>query len=231
LAIKSGVAVPPHITRFTYKQYDYVFEHNEADHIYRCQQKTFYELPLLEYIASLKLSGTYIDVGAHIGNHAVFFATQCPSRRVYALESNPPSYDKLLINVAANQAHVDCRNLAALDRECRVEIRKSSAPFANTGMASVMAVLRGGYVYAKPLDFFADFRIPPVALIKLDIEGSEAPALLGAQRLIKLYYPLLAVEAQTEADRAAHAAILEPLGYQVIKTFGATPLHVWKHLP
>ncbi len=38
----------------------------------------FYEPDLLDFIASRGLSGVYVDIGAHIGNHTVFFAEECP---------------------------------------------------------------------------------------------------------------------------------------------------------
>lgn len=49
---------------------------SEQDLLYRGFALTgdFYEIVLLEYIKGLKIEGTYIDIGANIGNHAIFFA-------------------------------------------------------------------------------------------------------------------------------------------------------------
>jgi len=53
------------------------------------QYKTFYELNLLKKIASLNIGGVYIDGGANIGNHSIFFNHHCPSSKIYSIEINP----------------------------------------------------------------------------------------------------------------------------------------------
>jgi hypothetical protein len=67
------------------------------------RQNRFYEATMLNYIASLRLGGTYVDVGGYIGNHALFFAQHCPAARVHTFEPSPALYPALVANVAANQ--------------------------------------------------------------------------------------------------------------------------------
>jgi len=58
-------------------------------------QGHWYELPMLEFLRSLKVRGTYIDVGAYVGTFSLFASCFCPSNRVVAFEPNPVSYRKL----------------------------------------------------------------------------------------------------------------------------------------
>ena len=45
-----------------------------------------YEYDLLWAIAEKAPEGIYFDVGAHVGNHTSFFALECPSTKVIAVE-------------------------------------------------------------------------------------------------------------------------------------------------
>ena len=46
------------------------------------EKKEFYELKLLEKIRYLNIKGVYIDVGAHHGNHSIYFDKFCKSEKV-----------------------------------------------------------------------------------------------------------------------------------------------------
>ena len=49
--------------------------------------RTFYELEILEYIKNnIKNPGIFIDIGANIGNHTIYFAQVCNARLVYSYE-------------------------------------------------------------------------------------------------------------------------------------------------
>jgi hypothetical protein len=62
-----------------------------------------YEEPFLEYIRSLDLRGVYVDIGAHLGTHTVWFATMCPSTRVHAFEPLSRFADVVRRNVTLNE--------------------------------------------------------------------------------------------------------------------------------
>lgn len=49
-------------------------------------QNMFYEQDFLDYISSLQLEGSYLDVGGNIGNHALYFAMFCNSTVVHTFE-------------------------------------------------------------------------------------------------------------------------------------------------
>jgi hypothetical protein len=54
--------------------------------------------------------------------------------------------------------------------------------------------------------------MPPIRLIKIDIEGAEAALLLGARGLLRRDYPILVIEVWAD-KRAVVFPLLEELGY------------------
>ena len=59
---------------------------------------TAYELMLLEDAYTLGLTGSAFDVGAHIGNHTLYFAAVC-GFKVYAWEPHDGSLKQLHANL------------------------------------------------------------------------------------------------------------------------------------
>ena len=76
----------------------------EDDHIAKVVRntKTFYEVEMLRDIrARLFFAKCAVDVGAHVGNHTVFFAHVLGLRTI-AFEPNPASFRHLKANISAN---------------------------------------------------------------------------------------------------------------------------------
>ncbi len=64
------------VTEFTYSNQRIKIEGYHVDDLIFDRivtGKTFYENRLLEKARSLNLEGVYVDVGANIGNHSIFF--------------------------------------------------------------------------------------------------------------------------------------------------------------
>ena len=55
----------------------------------------------------MNIDGTYIDIGAHHGNHSVFFDKFCKSTRVISIEGNPFNFRYLCSNIKNN----NCNNI------------------------------------------------------------------------------------------------------------------------
>ena len=62
----------------------------------------FQEAVILKWIADRKLRGTYVDVGAHIGNHSLFFAAFCPSTKLISIEGHPEIRSLMVGNLKRN---------------------------------------------------------------------------------------------------------------------------------
>lgn len=190
-------------------------EVDETDHIGRIiATGHWYERDLLDDARQrVKGPGTAVDVGAHIGNHTLWFALLM-GLRVVALEPNPASYSQLAVNVAANR--IDARLIAAAAG--RAEGWGTSLPSTNpgnTGMARF--AVDGGPVPVFALD---ELGLTDVRLIKIDVEGTAADVLAGAQRLLTEQSPVV----YAEGDRDEIAAAL-PDGYECFGRFAKTPTY------
>ncbi len=135
---------------------------------------------------------TVLDVGASVGDSALFFAARCaPGGAVYAFEALPRSVAKLAENARLAAAPVYVVPLAAWDEPCRLRISGEDA-------ASSVIPGRGGaggeVVQAGTIDAVVRERaIPRVDFIKMDIEGAELCALHGAETTLRAWRPRLAL--------------------------------------
>ena len=174
-------------------------------------RRRFYEEDLLVAIAQRKLAGTYIDVGANIGNHTVFFAEHCPSTRVIAIEPRPDIFEVLKLNVAGTPAAWKVQTLCCAAGAAEGTGRLIQRVDGNAGSTAVTDMDVGNVDIAiRPLDMLVAYT--DVAVVKIDVEGYEELVLDGAVRLLE-QRPLLAIECQTEQQLAAVTGKLTPLGY------------------
>lgn len=194
----------------------------EYDHIARAvdKSKTFYERPLLDAIRKLRKKGTYIDVGAHVGNHTLFFSLCCPARKIIAIESDPETFQALALTCSGVN-RVDLHNVAAMDQEGAVCILRPDPD--NRGMNQVQWD-DAGMVCAQRLDALVNE--DDVVLIKLDVEGTEVHALRGATRLLE-QSPVLVVESRTPLDDRRIATFMSSVGYRRGLRFCKTPTYLW----
>ncbi len=175
-----------------------------------------YERKVLERIYRANLSGTAVDVGASIGNHALWFAAVC-GLRVIAVE--PLDHVRLAENVALNpDLDIEVWPYALGDRRYTGDV--TGAPAHVIGESFPEAGVR-----IRRLD---DAEVTDVSLLKIDVEGMEPQVLAGAVETIQRDWPLIFAEAIDTDARRRVAAVLEPLGYRHVKTYGATPLLEWE---
>jgi FkbM family methyltransferase len=202
-------------------------------------QGTFYEIDLLEHLADrVPPGGTYVDVGANIGNHTVYFA-KFMADHVIAIEPHPDLIPVLRRNLSRNAVtNVSVLTSAVGAREGvgRMALRRACALAANIGGSHVEIVEPAGPesaeaatppVLVSTLDrVLADFTHDRITLVKLDIEGMELAALQGATSLLTKERPQLVIELATSEARSAVRALLEGLGYEDVgRRFGWTPTY------
>jgi protein O-GlcNAc transferase len=142
------------------------YDVDASSHIGNCLLNVgWYERPNLDFIRDLKVVGNYVDVGAHIGTHSLFFSFFCPSKSVYAFEPKRDWYRKLVHNIREN----DDRKTVAFYRAL---LESSDA---------VLPADEGETFGVSPLDFFA---FEDVKLMKIDTEGTELRVLQGAKETL-----------------------------------------------
>lgn len=193
-----------------------------GDHIAQMirQTGTFYEAEMLADARSRLFYPTcVVDVGAHVGNHALYFAHVLGTRTL-AFEPNPVTFGHLETNIAANGLDQLCtlRNVAvgAASSKARVE----TAATENSGMARV-EIDPAGAVEVVSLDTALEDE-PAIDLIKIDVEGWELDVLRGSARILTRHRPLLYIEVMADNfDTVRHH--MEAAGYRCWKRFNVTP--------
>lgn len=180
-----------------------------------------YEAPLLEWIWSKQLQGVAVDVGAHIGNHTLWFAVVCGFDVVYAFE--PETSDDLERNIEINGANVRAE-------QCVLGATEGWAyQVAKGTFTTTMPEISDAEHLAVPMRTLDSFCLTDVSLIKIDVEGMEPEVLRGALETIEGNRPVLCIEARDEPAHAALTEILEPLGYAMTERFTrGTPLECWE---
>jgi hypothetical protein len=183
----------------------------------------FYEQDFLSYIASLKIRGTYVDVGACFGTHSVFFAMICQADHVFAFEPRESQRARLERTLKLN-------NL--LDK-----VTVSPWALAETkGQTTVELDGREQTLHTDRLDHLLN---QPIALIKIDVEGMEPQVLAGATDLLRRYQPRIFAEAHTDEEFERVYDCLRPFGYTATgRVFNASPTYEfivpppsWTRLP
>ncbi len=209
----------------THKGYTF-YTHGAADHIAKTMgHGNWYEAVMLRDIRTLGLEGVYIDVGAHIGNHTVFFAEECPSTEVVAIECAAFSFSLLQRNCAQNitKPYHTVNAAVGLDGEA-VDVVAWADP-RQTGSTHLAP---GTQRLTQSLDSLLP-DVEPV-LIKLDVEGYELKALQGAMAMLKRSKPLLVIEVW-DGGLPAVMDLLGPLGYAVPRSrYNHTPTYMFPHL-
>ena len=198
------------------------------DHILGVVRRTgqFYEADLLTSLARrLREGDLVLDVGANIGNHALFFAAICGCR-VLALEPDPLAFALLGENIAANgmEGRISALNIALGAAPGRARMVRD-APH-NLGASSVVRDAAGS-VAVQRLDDLP--KLPRLKLVKMDVEGAEPLVLEGAARLLaSRRHPVFTAEAPTREAFLAIEAHLGPAGYVATETHAATPTHIFE---
>jgi FkbM family methyltransferase len=195
---------------------------SSADHIAQMirQSGTFYEAEMLADARSrLFFPRCAVDVGAHVGNHTVYFAHML-GVRTYSFEPNPETFRHLEANVKGNGLEHLCtvRNAAVGAATGKGHVEPASDE--NSGMSSV-ALDPAGTVEIVLLDgVLADE--PAIDLIKIDVEGWELEVLRGGATILARHRPVLYIEIMADKFDAV-SRYLDAAGYRCWKRFNVTP--------
>jgi FkbM family methyltransferase len=159
--------------------------------------KTFFEIDTLEFIRSRNLAGVYLDVGAHIGNHTLYFLNETKAQHVISVEGNETICRLLSENLAAN--------IAARGKTVKIENRFVSSEkelffnpdHGNNSGASFLTAIRIGNASKKVEACKLDRLVPAtsnVALVKIDVERHELEVLRSAPEILTRCRPELCIE-------------------------------------
>lgn len=227
-------SVSDRTTHFSYRDRTFTLTGTASnDHIVRQLRtsRSFYELELLEYLADVARlesdRGVVLDVGANIGNHAVFFGSFLGAH-VIAIEPNPAVVPLLEENLTVNHVRHTVHRCAVGATEARGQIVLRDT--SNVGAARVEAAdaISTDGITISTIDHLLATTPPPgrIWLVKIDVEGSELEVLAGARATLAVHRPHIVIETATPAAHSAIARALAESEYRHVITLGrrATPV-------
>jgi FkbM family methyltransferase len=175
---------------------------------------------------------TVIDVGANIGFFTLKFAEWVgPSGNVIAIEPDEENFSALRVAISRSPfgSRVITHKAVAAERP---GVRWLERNEMHPGDHKIALGNKGIEVTAVSVDALVEQgRLPPVSLMKIDVQGAEMMVLAGARRMLVADMPALFVEiddlalAHFGSSREALLAFLEELGYTLhaLSADGATP--------
>jgi FkbM family methyltransferase len=180
----------------------------------------------------IKPGDTVLDVGANIGLFTLEASLSVGSSgRVIAIEAMPEHATAVVHSARSNgMMNVEVISVAAGDRigEAILTLPRNT----NYGMFTVGDVA-GDVSFKVPVqridDIVAERGVKSVAFIKMDIEGSELNALIGAEQTLRNFHPTILIELDEDHLAACKTSshevksFLNRLGYREFLLDGTLP--------
>ena len=150
---------------------------------YRSPENQYFNVLSIAALRNMLI--TYVDCGAYNGDTYYDLIHQQGIRcgRAFLLEPDPANFSALVRACGAANPEVVCLPLGVADSHRILGF--------SSGQGEGSAVGVGGDVHISVASLDEMFPSARIDLIKLDVEGGEAQALLGATRLIKRSRPVL----------------------------------------
>ena len=179
-------------------------------------QSDFFEGKLWAFFSGVE-SGTFIDVGAHIGKYTVKVGKKLEGTgQVFAVEPEAGNFALLQRNVAVNRlGNVTCLKCACFSENAQMKLflhRNSVRHALHKGDD-----FGGEYelVQACTIDSLVEkYGIRDVRAIKIDVEGAEFDVLKGAQQTLSDQHPSVVFES-TNVEKCEE--LLRKHGYEIRK--------------
>jgi len=157
---------------------------------------------------------TVFDIGANIGNHTLFFASNSPDAEIYSFEPMPENYNLLKANVSNN-------NL-----DSRVHLY-NNAVGSEKGIAHMKIMTENNYGTStiteekssdtKTVEVVAidDLDLPVPDFVKIDTEGYEVNVLRGMAGTLEKSDAFVWIEIDAENAKDVYQ-IMDSIGYEVV---------------
>jgi FkbM family methyltransferase len=184
----------------------FVHDNEYISNVIRYQQ-TFFELPILEWVAiNFPQQRTVLDIGANIGNHAYYFRRFVRLERLVCFEPFPPNYELLQRNLGEA---AELLPVALGSSERTVGMRFNPE---NMGICVIDDEIPGN-IQIKTLD---SYYFENVTLIKMDVEVHHVDVVKGMLDTVKRCRPILLLEGNFDEL------------FPMIQEFGYACIAFWK---
>lgn len=209
------------------------------------KEKGIYDHYLIYRVRDLKLikdETLFIDAGANIGNHTVYWAKCFPKATCMAVEANQEVFNVLNRNVELNQlsnVHTVNSALSAKDGLGVCSILDSAHPGnsqVRIGGDFETRTIRVDSVYKKLMSDIGE-SYKPCSFIKIDCEHHDFEVLLGCESILEMYRPSVAIEIWPEdLCTSRGVAYLKPdvenflfsKGYTLMTSIGVNNIYAFK---
>lgn len=171
---------------------------------------------------------TVVDIGAALGDYAVWAAKQVPHGRVIAVEPYPPSVSLLRSNIDKNHVYnveLFAGAIAAASGSTDLKVEKGHIVQNSTAAGRVT----GQVIEVKTAsleDLFTQFDIKQCDYLKMDCEGGEYEILFSASMQLLANLDRICMEVHdgmTSHNREDMIEFLQKAGYQTRLTLN--PVH------
>lgn len=136
----------------------------------------------------------FVDCGAYTGDTIFSFVEKVRSfEKIYAFEPNPNVFNILKKNVCAVDGDVELFELGVSNRSCTLA-------FSGGDTGGSFAMSKGSDVRLLEVCALNDKLDRPATFIKMDIEGEELNAIMGASDIIRSFKPKLAISAYHKSN-------------------------------
>ena len=200
-------------------------------------QSGYYESPSVQLIEKLLKPGmVFLDLGANIGQYSLVASRGVgPSGQVHSFEPDPETFRWLTRNVRRNHLqNISLNQVALFDAAGKKELYLATPQDTGSNSFAMPWTFSGETceVCCTTLDeYLRERRIERVDVVKIDVEGSELPALIGGREsLFKgQHKPILIVEFEERRQQAlgkscaALAEFLTKQGYALFRSWTPTP--------
>lgn len=173
----------------------------------------------LVFSKSIKAGMVVFDVGAHVGFYTMLASVAVGDHgEVIAFEPFPENVDILRRHIAINNR----RNVQIV--EAAVGDQNSTGRFKRGGDSFTGRITENGDL-SLPLvtldDLVSTRAVRPPQIIKMDIEGGEYDALVGAQNLLKTCRPQIFLSTHGPDVHTKCISLLQAMGYDLVPLHGS----------
>ena len=133
-------------------------------------------------------NSTFLDIGANIGNHSIFFSDYF--KKIVSFEPQKKTFEILSMNTNKHD-NIFIKNFGIYTENKKV---KFYIPFDNNGMASSEIKLTNTYEEEVELRKIDNNDYQNVGFIKIDVEGNELDVLISLNQIISETLPVISFE-------------------------------------
>ena len=168
-------------------------------------------------------SGLLVDVGANLGYFTLLWAAARPDNRCLAIEASPRNLDRLRRNVERNGFTDRVTIVPSAAGEASGRVRFDLGPEDQTGWGGIAGTTSSQMVEVDVVRI--DDLVPEgesVAMLKIDIEGADALALKGCERLLR-QRRVSEIRYEQNKPRLRDLGLSEALAEEFLRSVGYLP--------